>query len=163
MIILEGGIPVYTGDFFFISSWSFYFRLKNIELVLGLIRFVSWKKATQVLVQTQIELWSDYPDWNDLWSDFPDRSYPWSDFPDQNDLWSDFPDQNVLWSDRNQTIVQTIVRLWSDPNSDHCPDYTQTMIRLSRPKWPLFRPNPDLCPDYSAPMIRPKFRPLSRL
>ena len=117
----------------------------------------------QVLVQTQIELWSDYPDWNDLWSDFPDRSYPWSDFPDQNDLWSDFPDQNVLWSDRNQTIVQTIVRLWSDPNSDHCPDYKQTMIRLSRQKWPLFRPNPDLCPDYSAPMIRPKFRPLSRL
>ena len=29
--------------------------------------------ASQVLVQTQNELWSDYPDWNDLWPDFPDR------------------------------------------------------------------------------------------
>ena len=49
-------------------------------------------------------------------------------------LGSDFPDQNVLWADRTQTTVQTIVRLWSDPNSDYkhtmiWSDHLQTMVQ----------------------------------
>ena len=40
-------------------------------------------------------------------------------FSRQNDLWSDFPDQDNLWSVDTQIMIQTIVRLWSDTNSDH--------------------------------------------
>ena len=87
-------------------------------------------------------------------ADFTDRSYLRSDLPDQNDLWSDFADQNVLWSDRTQTTVQTIVRLWSDPNSDHCPDYKQTMTRPSSDHGP--DSISDHCPDLNQTMIRLK-------
>ena len=54
---------------------------------------------------------------------------PWSRL---KRLWSDFPDRIDFWSDRTQTMVQTI----------------KTMIRPSRPNWPLIRPNPDHGPDY---------------
>ena len=56
-------------------------------------------------------------------------------------LWSDLPDRIDLWSDRTQTMVQTI----------------KTMIRQSRPNWPLIRPKSDHGPDYCAhePLSRP--------
>ena len=45
-----------------------------------------------------------------------------------NRLWSDFQDQSDRFSDRTLTFVQTILRLWSDSNSDHFPDYRQTFL-----------------------------------
>ena len=94
--------------FFFVRDFLFYHNQRT--LIFACIRMpVLWAFRrifyTQVYVQAQIELWSDYADWNDLWSDFQDRNYLWSDLSDKNDLWSDFPDQNVLWSDRTQTTV----------------------------------------------------------
>ena len=44
----------------------------------------------------------------------------------------DLPDRIDLWSDQTQTMLQTI----------------KTVIRPSRPNWPLIRPNPDHGPDY---------------
>ena len=53
---------------------------------------------------------------------------PWSRL---KRLWSDLLDRIDLWSDRTQTMVQT----------------KKTMIRPSRPNWPLIRPSPDHGPD----------------
>ena len=75
---------------------------------------------SQVEVQTQIFVWSD----------FPDRNYLWSDFPGGNSTWSDFPSRpklplirlfrtEVFWSDHLQTIVQTQIQT-----------IAQTLIRL---------------------------------
>ena len=75
----------------------------------------------------------------------------------QNDLWSNFPEKDNLWSDGTQTMVQTIVRFWSDSNSDHCPDYKQNMIRPFRANWPLLRlskPTWLLIKDYTKTRTR---------
>ena len=64
--------------------------------------------SSQVEDQTQIELWPDYPDWNDLWSDktkiTSNQTIPrlWSRLYCAYDL------------TQFQSIVQTINRLWSD-------------------------------------------------
>ena len=69
---------------------------------------------------------------------------------------SDLPDWIDLWSDRTQTLLKTI----------------KTVIRPSRPNWPLIGPNPDHGPDYEdyeqtvqteLTSDQTKIRPLSRL
>ena len=75
---------------------------------------------TQVEVQAQIFIWSDFPDGSWPWSDFPDTFYLWSDFPDIEGLWSDFSDRRIRPSSDHGP----------DSNSDTCPDHTQTLIRL---------------------------------
>ena len=54
---------------------------------------------------------------------------------------TDLPDRIDLWSDRTQTMFQT----------------KKTMIRPSRPNWPLIRPKSDHGLDYCAlePLSRP--------
>ena len=64
------------------------------------------------------------------------RKWPLVRLSRQNDLWSEFRDQDNLWSDGTQTMFQTIVRLWSDWDPAHCPDYVQTIVRPFRAKWP---------------------------
>ena len=70
---------------------------------------------TQVEIQTQIFVWSDFPDRKYLWSDFPDKNSPWSDFPDPSYLWSDFSHTKGLWSDFSdwRCSYQTIFRPFS--------------------------------------------------
>ena len=72
--------------------------------------------------------------------------WPQSRLSRQNDLWSDFPDHDNFWSDGTQSIVQTIALLWSDSNSDHCPDYKQTMSRPKSDHGPDYLRS-DCCPD----------------
>ena len=77
---------------------------KNLQLTFFKI-FLKYSCLSLVEFQKQIELWSDYPDWNNLWSDFPDHQ----------DLWSDFPDE--ITSDHTIHIKMTsdeiVPRLWS--------------------------------------------------
>ena len=85
------------------------------------------------------------------------RSRPkWSyDQTFQTEVTSDQTFQTKMISDQTfQTTAQTIVRLWSDPSSDHCPDYKQTMIRQSSEHGPDWIS--DHCPDLNQTMIRLK-------
>ena len=94
--------------------------------------------ASQVEVQTQIFVWSDFPDRKYLWSDFPDGNSLWSDFPDPKYLWSDFPDTKSLWSDFSDRRCsdQTIFRPWSRLKFRQLPrpysDYDRTQVRSKR-------------------------------
>ena len=59
-------------------------------------------------------------------------------------------------------MVQTIVRLWSDPNSDHCPNYKQAMIGPSSDHGPDYK---DCDQTFQTELTsdQPEPRPLSRL
>ena len=99
---------------------------------------VLFRVVSQVEVQTQILVWSDFPDRNYLWSDFPDGNEPWSDFPDPSYLWSDFPDTEGLWSDFSdgRRSDETIFRPWSRLKFISMPrpqsEYDQTQVRSKK-------------------------------
>ena len=126
---------------------------KNFLIILTELHYTS-KGQVHIVhsVPSQVEV----PSGSDLWSDHPRPNYPLIRLKlTQNNVcarsaletFSDrtFPDAKDLWSDQNQTIVQTIVRPWPGPNSDHRPGDGALQITPDqnnvRSKAPLIRLN----------------------
>ena len=111
---------------------------RNAALLLPLAKPTSLNKKNKKWKNNALEIRPSRPKWP-LIRPNPDHGPEYKDC-DQT-FQSDLPDRIDLWSDRTQTMVQTI----------------KTMIRPSRPNWPLIRRKSDHGPDYCVlePLSRP--------